>query len=581
MIEKALRIESKAEKCVAVITQALNNAGITDACYAVRLRVKNEERLTEKVKRKRERDGKPEYQVESITDVIGIRLITLFRSELIAVLEKVMDLIDHKIALLPHPLKKDSLEELIVYSTQSEDSTFITGIKERLARRDQSFNFRHSREGYSSLHVVCRIAPNTIDCSAIGEGYMLPVEIQIRTVFEDAWGEIDHKYGYLARSGKFAADAQSSQLTAPHLLVLKEFTEACASYADVIKQISRPVNKVSIAADKVRSVSADDDVLSRFRQLRVPESYVEAYITGRVHRDAGTEVSLSNVDAAKRYAEAYTYFEDLHKSAEDTDFPEPAGKKLYLYYMALNSAFCLLSIGTPNSLDRAIIMYTRLINEYGGYCMVKMRLSQALAKCGRHGDAIVTMENLLADVEARAALPKQTGKWPDELPKVDFDFISHVLPKVLGYQYWLKAEFRTPMENRDERLTLFKQAYEVTEQAADAKSDVIQNNLAYYAVAYLRLERSDAFAKELLGRLGTYVSVLEKAAATPEGAEDVRQLDTLLEIYEYTNNSKAKDLARLIGKKLQDGQESDPHIYQRISMRVLNVLMAGAESAKK
>ena len=77
---KALRIESCAKEAMQTVRGAIANTGIEKACYAVRLRVKPEARLVEKVGRKRE--TKPAYTIESITDVIGIRLITLFRRDL-------------------------------------------------------------------------------------------------------------------------------------------------------------------------------------------------------------------------------------------------------------------------------------------------------------------------------------------------------------------------------------------------------------------------------------------------------------------------------------------------------------------
>lgn len=571
MNEQALRIESKAEKCLTSISHALQNAGITDACYAVRVRVKSEDRLKEKVTRKL-REGKADYNLESITDVIGIRLITLFRSEIPIVLEKVLDLIDHQIPLLPHPLEKDSAEELIVYSNQLAQSPFISSIKERLSQRQRELDLRNSDKGYSSLHVVCRISTKLIDCTSIAQSYSLPVEIQIRTVFEDAWGEIDHKYGYLVRTGKDNSEEQSQALTAPHLLVLKEFTEACASYADAIKQMRLPSEPASNRSGKVIAVQSDGDILARFASLKVPDELIKAYRTGRELRESGANHNKRE-DAHIRYLDAHSYFEELHKNATDQRFGTDEGKRLYLYYIALNSAYCLLSLGTPNSIDRAIQIYNRLAKEYAEYPMVRMRLSQALAKAGRSDEAILMMENVQAEVETKAVICKGMGSWSDSLPESDHNYICKFLPKLLGYAYWAKAVQRTPSEDVRSKLALIRLAIEATLKSTEPDGPAITNNLAFFSVEYLKLEENDEFAQGLRLELPKYEAVLEAAATSEAGSRNLRMLDTLLELYTFNGaDDKAMELAKEIGTKIKEGFEQDGAAVQRISQRVIDVL---------
>jgi hypothetical protein len=148
----------------------------------------------------------------------------LFRRDLPEILTKVLDIISHDAEIKPNPVKKGSLEEIIVYNNELDSSPFNLLLRETLDQRRVQFETRSSKEGYSSLHIVCRVSQNVARCDDIGPEYQLPIEIQIRTVFEDAWGEIDHKYGYVARSGKELTLAGNKALVGPHLRVLKQPT---------------------------------------------------------------------------------------------------------------------------------------------------------------------------------------------------------------------------------------------------------------------------------------------------------------------------------------------------------------------
>ncbi|MGE8365970.1 MAG: hypothetical protein ACN6OP_25845 [Pseudomonadales bacterium] len=566
---KALRIEGRAKEALARVRSAIADTGIEQACYAVRARVKSESRLVEKVGRKRE--TKPEYQLESITDVIGIRLVTLFRRDLPEILTKVLDIIEHQVELMPNPVKKASLEEIIVYNNELDSSPFNLMIKETLDQRRVQFAKLSSKEGYSSLHIVCRVGAQVVKCAEIGPEYLLPIEIQIRTVFEDAWGEIDHKYGYVARSGKELTLAGNQALIGPHLRVLKQFTDACAAYADTIKEMSSESTTVSTKAGKILSVESDDDVLRRFEQLGVPQPYIDQYANGRLIREKCASEQLSKQDRALRYLEASQYFSSIAQECDNELQGE--GRKLYWYYVTLNAAFCLLSTNSSESIENAVGIYLDLTEKYPDFPLVKFRLGQAYSKLGRPDDAIRLFEDALGDVEQIAAASKAKQSWDDNLPLPDYTHISTALPKLLGYQYWEKGAYRTDAGDVQQRLTLYRKAYEVTllAYALTPDSADLANNLAYYALEYLGLDTNDEFRNTLVDGLERYLPTIETAADSPEA--DALLLDTLLQIYIVTaQKESAASLATRIADVLDEAEDIPDMIARSIQGRVLRVM---------
>ena len=129
------------------LTSALQISGVK--VHTVSQRVKSEASLRAKISR-------PDKIYESIcqlTDLIGLRVVTYF---------------------------EDEVEEVARISSELFAIDFDRSIDKRVAIDPSSF-------GYRSLHYVCKPSPESLD---------LPFEIQIRTVLQHAWAEIEHDLGY-------------------------------------------------------------------------------------------------------------------------------------------------------------------------------------------------------------------------------------------------------------------------------------------------------------------------------------------------------------------------------------------------
>jgi ppGpp synthetase/RelA/SpoT-type nucleotidyltranferase len=149
------------------------------------------------------------YQ-ERIGDLLGIRLICLRLSDIEALKAYLDLLVDEKV--------------LRFIRKPDHKRSFILPVDPGEAIPD-GLNLRYS--GYLSIHYQVELGQNT---DAPDELKGLQIELQLRTILEEAWGEIDHKYRYVfSRSGdilpdhihtgfyNLSADLQAAALQAEHL----------------------------------------------------------------------------------------------------------------------------------------------------------------------------------------------------------------------------------------------------------------------------------------------------------------------------------------------------------------------------
>lgn len=136
--------------------------------HSLGYRVKETSHLIEKIIRKNpgymaKGDSLSQTNYEQkITDLMGIRILVLFKEDWLGIHEKIMK--DYKDALWEPPF---------VYLREGDDAGLYEG---RIKIRKE--------KAYRSVHYVIR--------SDTGLG----IEIQVRTLYEEAWSEIDHRLRY-------------------------------------------------------------------------------------------------------------------------------------------------------------------------------------------------------------------------------------------------------------------------------------------------------------------------------------------------------------------------------------------------
>jgi putative GTP pyrophosphokinase len=177
--------------------------------HSIKSRIKDLDHIKEKINRKDRESGSidpitPSNVFERITDIAGIRIMHLFQQDFPFIHACVQDQINRGEWVL--------YEQPKAYTWDPESKVFFESF---------GLNVLVKESFYTSIHYVIR--PRM--------GSELSCEIQVRTLFEEIWGEIDHQINYPAKTDSLACHEQ--------LRVLARLVGAGSRLADAIYRIYR------------------------------------------------------------------------------------------------------------------------------------------------------------------------------------------------------------------------------------------------------------------------------------------------------------------------------------------------------
>ncbi len=135
--------------------------------HALNYRIKNSDSLINKIKRKRatgKRITLKNYK-EEITDLLGVRILHKFKDDWYDIDEHIRSTYE----LIEDPP--------IAYIRKGDNTDNLS----------DKFEIKEHDFGYRSLHYIVKSMPKKTS---------FKFEIQVRTIFEEAWGEIDHAVRY-------------------------------------------------------------------------------------------------------------------------------------------------------------------------------------------------------------------------------------------------------------------------------------------------------------------------------------------------------------------------------------------------
>jgi ppGpp synthetase/RelA/SpoT-type nucleotidyltranferase len=147
-------------ECASLITRLL--AVKRHRVHSVTFRLKEPEKLKEKL----HREGKTYRVLSEVTDIAGVRIITHFEDEV------------------------DGIGDLV----ETEFSV------DRKLSIDKRKVLDPDRFGYLSLHYICGLNPERLKLAENCRYEGLVCEIQIRSILQHAWAEIEHDLGYKSDS---------------------------------------------------------------------------------------------------------------------------------------------------------------------------------------------------------------------------------------------------------------------------------------------------------------------------------------------------------------------------------------------
>ncbi|WDG18266.1 GTP pyrophosphokinase [Microbacterium sp. Clip185] len=162
------------------------------------------------------------------------------------------------------------------------------------------------RFGYLSYHLVGQIGSNRGALAEWAPFAGFPMEIQIRSVLQHAWAEIEHDLGYKSSSGIPAhLKRRFARLAGLLELADAEFDGISQQVADHVEQVSRQVadgDVVPVDRDSIQALIASDGSIARAdRDIAARTGAVIDHTPSGIYADARAEelldVGLTNTSA--------------------------------------------------------------------------------------------------------------------------------------------------------------------------------------------------------------------------------------------------------------------------------------------
>lgn len=208
------------DQALRAIKRAVKSSGVE--VTAVEARVKERGSLIGKLERK----GSKYAALSDLTDIIGVRIITLFC---------------------------DDVDRVGTYMAKLFDIDWGESVDKRTAHDLISF-------GYNSLHYIARV-PSEIEGEAVpGSVVGMRFEIQMRSTLQHAWAAMEHDIGYKSTVGTPPEYVRMfSRLAGALELVDEEFARLRISVADYRRRM-----EALIKDGKLSEVRLDDDTFGRY-----------------------------------------------------------------------------------------------------------------------------------------------------------------------------------------------------------------------------------------------------------------------------------------------------------------------------
>jgi putative GTP pyrophosphokinase len=236
--EHHLGMNRKLQTTATYISQRLTEV---PAVHSLRVRIKDPEHLVGKIIRKKLE--RPELIIdlnsyeERVTDLIGIRALHLFKDEWRTIDEFVRETWE--------------LQETPVAYVRAGDPE---GVIKDLDNAE--FTVEHHPFGYRSIHYLIKSQP--AKCMQL-------VELQVRTIFEEGWSEIDHTVRY---------PRQSDDPYLAHVLtIFNRLAGSADEMGTFIKALSSYIRdqSVRIAEREKQITEKEDDLQKAVSQLKINE----------------------------------------------------------------------------------------------------------------------------------------------------------------------------------------------------------------------------------------------------------------------------------------------------------------------
>lgn len=522
--------------------------------YHTKCRVKSATDILAKLDRKRLDNA--DYDIQRIDDVIGVRIVTLFKRHVVEAFEKVVsDISGFDSDLnLRSPFVIGKCKEVIAWysSGATDEQSFIGELKAIADEAKIEVKPQQSPRDYSSIHIIAWL--REVDGASPGwDDGGTPVEIQIRTVFEDAWAEIDHVLRYQALR-EVPADSQEETSEASghfaYLHALKANVDASSRLAGIIyhKNLKGSPTSLSKKSDVIDMF--DDEKAFGALAKDAPQDIINRLkaLTNEVRKASphGTDGAL-----------ACSRFDDLSTEINQRSFDQKLKDRL-LIRVRLEKAFCLIHSGQQGAQVEARSIYLDILESDPFNPIANYRIAQIRAR----GNALkAALDTIKTAVEAYR---KQDI--------IDVHPIWRgIIYRQAGFYTWKLAEQVLEERIRDNtRMSTYNEFIEATDYTEEAISQFreLGSDEGEAEARRLRLE----LIRALNNRVYFLVRAVEEAGAEQRKHDQERLTKALQEFEEALNEERS------------DGSEiSQSHVIKRMDtmMRALQLTGQGDRAEEK
>jgi Region found in RelA / SpoT proteins len=187
------------------------------------------------------------YDFRHLDDSLGCRFVTLYQAGIPRTVELLLSKIEDfnkKRLKSVFPVK---MKEFVIYSNRlpndplsiTDETYQIVERSKQMVALDRMTNIRppeSKKSAYSSVHFVFErnLPVDGSDKYEIGVPLAtVSFEVQIRDIFGEGWGEIQHHLLY-SEKDRSEPPADAQKLWSPHLNALKTFVDGCSQHASII-----------------------------------------------------------------------------------------------------------------------------------------------------------------------------------------------------------------------------------------------------------------------------------------------------------------------------------------------------------
>lgn len=528
----ASEVNDASRKVEELVAPFLIDEPLKTHAYTIKKRVKSTIDIKRKVLRKR-RGAHPNsknwsYDPTHVTDGCGFRVVTIFQRDILEVVGELIRMIKHEGPYGgKNPIKQNSLKEVTIFTNRPIDEEGSIHVRAKQLFDAAGFKAEtagpeNRKTGYSSVHLVVEVPVKVQKDDGTEHKIDQLMEIQVRDIFEEAWGEIDHALRYAQeRDDQRLEDHPFFDNWKPHLNALKTFADGCSQHASLIKTHAIDSARIQKTLVDRRPTEEPETVIGILTDTLPEEFHGDIRNAFEAQRRA---IATTRPEERKEaFDDAYELFNSLYEATTNYHEIKTTDGRNIGYRLSMELAYSFVP-ESDEEIDVLINFYTRAQSSFPNDVVAFYRHGMLAKKRGNLDEAL----ELFSKAEKAV---------PNDQTLEQSGWIRSALPRNIGFIHWKKAEqLSDDPERQDDQLQLFEMAFDKTLKGL-AEAEAIDpngietrqclNNLTWYVLGYLKTKTTGVPNKISRPILGEKLQRLKRLTdfSDPDSLYDLHTLE--------------------------------------------------------